>query len=85
MIGRDYIAYIKELFIQGLGKEDAKRKYLNKWKRENIDSIWKEEKLAKKTFEVEWEELEKWDEKRVIQEQRKKVLAELGKQEAKLG
>jgi len=85
MIGRDYLEYIEDLFVEGLSKEKAKKKFMNKWRRENIDIVWKEEGLAGKTFEAQWEELVCWDQKRIVQEKRKRVLEELAKEEERVG
>jgi len=85
MIGRDYLEYIEDLFVEGLSKEKAKKKFMNKWRRENIDVVWKEEGLASKTFEAQWEELVCWDQKRIVQEKRKRVLEELAKEEERIG
>lgn len=81
MITEDYLQDIENLYIEGLPKDKARTKFLNKWRRENVDVVWKEETLAKKTFEAQWSTLENWSAKRVVQEKRKRVLEELSKEE----
>ena len=85
MIGQTYTDYIQELFVAGMPKDEAKKKFFDKWCKENRDSVWKEEGLARKTFEMQWTELEKWEGKRLIQAKRKKALEELAREEAELG
>jgi hypothetical protein len=59
MIANHYNQYIKYLFVKGFSKPNAKKNFIAKWKKENMDVVWKEEKLAGKTFEVEWAKHEK--------------------------
>ncbi|MHA1962673.1 MAG: hypothetical protein ACW99U_20975 [Candidatus Thorarchaeota archaeon] len=81
MIAAEYNDFIKNLFIEGMEKDKAKKKFMNKWQRENIDLVWKEQQLARKTFEQQWEILSEWDETRLVQEKRKKVLQRLTEME----
>jgi hypothetical protein len=72
MIAAEYNDFIKNLFIEGMEKDKAKKKFMNKWQRENIDLVWKEQ---------QWEILSEWDETRLVQEKRKKVLQRLTEME----